>query len=96
VNGRDREKDMEALAEAFFDSLQKDDGYGSWTIDPKRPFGNSGILSDVLEIIDLGFKRCKYCHNPIDDSEDLAREYAKRLYDDLGPWLKAKWKQRKS
>jgi hypothetical protein len=78
--------DMEKLATAFFDNLQRDDcEYGAIGVDCKRPFGSSGVEGDILRIIgakpegeDGGW------------AEDQMR-YAAGLYDNLIPYLKQKY-----
>lgn len=81
--------DMAKLATAFFDNLQKDDcEYGAIGVDCKRPFGNSDVEGDILEL--LGAK-------PEGDDGDAEcwsraqREYAAGLYDNLIPYLQGKY-----
>ena len=75
-------KDLGLLAKAFYKNLQLlEDGEG-WSIglDSKRPFGNSFVERDILEIIGLA-----PFGNPSDDSQ----EYARILYRErLVPFLK--------
>lgn len=86
--------DLAKLADAFFDNLiyDPDCEYGSIGIDSKRPFGNSDVEGDVLEIIgrkpegDDGEGACWASHQ---------REYAASLYQDhLVPFLREEWKRR--
>jgi hypothetical protein len=50
---RNLEADCHELADAFFENLQFDGSceYGSIGTDCKRPFGNSFVEGDILEII---------------------------------------------
>ena len=76
-----RKADMLKLADAFFQALERDNcEYGGWGIHDKRPFGNSDVTGDILEII--GMKR-----------DDEADSYADRLYDDLGAFLLEQWQE---
>lgn len=81
--------DMEKLATAFFDNLQRDDcEYGAIGVDCKRPFGNSDVEGDILEILgvkpggDDGDSKCW--------SSDQ-REYAASLYGNLIRYLRGKY-----
>lgn len=51
---RDKQTDLLKLADAFFKNLEYDNScdYGSVGVDCKRPFGNSDVEGDILEIID--------------------------------------------
>lgn len=89
---RNEQADLEILAQAFFDNLQIDNcEYGGIGVDSKRPFGNSDVEGDILEMID--------CEPQGDDGEDACwssdqREYASRLYREyLIPYLQAEWKK---
>lgn len=92
---RDKEADLSKLADAFFDNLIFDNGceYGSIGTDPKRPFGNSDVEGDVVEIIGAKPEG--------DDGEDecwsrAQREYASALYsDELIPYLGKQWRHLK-
>lgn len=80
---RDKQADLKILAQAFFDNLIYDPGceYGSVGTHCKRPFGNSYVEGDILEM--LGIEQ--------DDGEwsTAQHEYARDLYcDDLVPYLK--------
>lgn len=35
--------------------------FGAPSIDPKRPYGNSNVISDMREILDLDGKKCPHC-----------------------------------
>ncbi len=77
---RDREKDMQALAKAFFENLERsNEEYGGWGVHSKRPFGNSYVEGDILEIIGM--------EPGADGYTDEQDEYAASLYDGLGEWL---------
>lgn len=90
---RNKEKDLKKLANAFYKNLLFDDSceYGYVGLDCKRPFGNSDVESDILEIIkwepigDDGYEPCY-------SSKQL--EYARDLYvADLIPYLKKQWRK---
>ena len=86
---RDRDADMLKLELAFFDNLERDNcEYGAIGVDCKRPFGNSDVEGDILEIIEWE------AEGDDGDSECYAswqREYASELYDGLIEWLQAKY-----
>lgn len=86
------ERDLKKLADAFYSELLFSDSfeYGSPGLDGKRPFGNSDVEGDILEI--LGFA-------PEGDDGDSScysrdqRDYARRLYtEELIPYLKEQWR----
>lgn len=88
-----QQDDLIKLADAFFDNILYDAHceYGSIGVDCKRPFGNSDVEADVLEIIgrkpegDDGEGPCWASHQ---------REYAAELYTQaLVPFLRAEWKR---
>jgi hypothetical protein len=87
VNKQDQ--DMYNLSQAFFANLQRDScEYGAIGVDCKRPFGNSDVEGDILEII--GAER------EGDDGDDVCwsseqRQYAANLYCSLIPWLQQKY-----
>ena len=81
------DEDMRKLAKAFFDNLVREERceFGGIGLDDKRPFGNSSVEEDILEIIGVEMEG--------DDGEDKCwssdqREYALNLYANLIPWLK--------
>lgn len=88
---RDTEHDLSILANEFFRQLEFIDWgeYGSPSLDCKRPFGNSDVEGDVLELLRLDPEG--------NDGEDECwssnqREYARELYvDRLVPYLKKRW-----
>lgn len=86
-----QQEDLAKLADAFFDNIAYDPSceYGSIGLDCKRPFGNSSVEHDILEIIgaemqgDDGHGQCWASHQ---------REYAAALYQEhLVPYLRARW-----
>jgi hypothetical protein len=84
---RNRDRDMAELADAFYDNLERGNcEYGGWGLDDKRPFGNSDVAYDIAEIIGLKV--------PEEDDLDEAHEYCDDLYNDLGAYLRKKWKER--
>lgn len=88
---QDKQSDLAKLAQAFFDNLRIDDcEYGAIGVDCKRPFGNSDVEGDILEIIGQE-PEGDDCHDSCWSSEQ--REYALILYrDDLIPFLRQGWK----
>lgn len=84
---RNKPNDLEKLADAFFANLRTGNvEYGGWGLDDKRPFGNSDVEGDILEII--GWEPEK------NDSYEQ-REYASELYAELGDYVAAEWQRRK-
>jgi hypothetical protein len=88
----DETKDLAKLAEVFFQNLAFDPSceYGSVGLDSKRPFGNSDVDADILEIIEA---------KPEGDDGDgpcwssEQREYASTLYQErLIPYLQERWR----
>ena len=81
--------DMLKLEKAFFQNLQRDNcEYGGIGIDCKRPFGNSDVEADILELIGA---------QPEGDDGDAKRwssaqlAYAQAMYSGLIDWLQAKY-----
>jgi hypothetical protein len=79
---------MEKLEQAFFQNLCIDNvEFGGIGLDSKRPFGNSDVETDILEIIgaepegDDGYEEC---------FSSAQREYARDLYSALIGWLQKK------
>lgn len=91
---RDETKDLETLADAFFSSLIISQyEYGGIGVDPKRPFGNSDVEGDMLELL--------ACEPEGDDGDgpcwsSMQRGYVTDLYQGkLIPFLRAQWLARK-
>lgn len=89
---RNKVDDLGKLASAFYENLTifKSE-FGGIGLNPKRPFGNSYVEADILEII--GWEP-----EGRDEEEDedcytfKQKEYVRSLYfDDLIPYLKSKW-----
>lgn len=87
---RNKNKDLEKLSQAFFANIEhRHDGeYGSIGTDCKRPFGNSDVEGDTLEIIGADMWG--------DDGNDECwsrdqRDYATSLYDELPNWMREKY-----
>jgi hypothetical protein len=95
MSERNKGADVHILAAAFFDGLHIDDcEYGGIGLDPKRPFGNSDVDGDILEMIgaepegDDGDSQCW--------SSDQ-RDYARSLYhEELIPYLREIWAEFKA
>lgn len=92
---RDLEEDLKKLADAFYENLEFNDSweFGSVGVDGKRPFGNSFVEGDILDII--GWE-------PELEEEDYGcfseeqMRYARKLYCGmLVPYLKKQWKNHK-
>ena len=87
---RDLESDLNKLAAAFFKHLEFQDDYdtGAPGLDQKRPFGNSGVFLDVLEIIGAepeGDEDGEKCYS------QKQYAYARNLYVcELTGWLRTK------
>lgn len=91
---RSQKKDLEKLSNAFYSNLEIIPyEFGGIGLDPKRPFGNSSVPEQILQIIGW---------NPEIPGEDSENEYSDRqidyavhLYKDkLIPYLKYQWKRR--
>ena len=93
MEGRDIQKDLKALADAFYNNLMIDNcEYGGIGLDDKRPFGNSSVTYDILEIINMppAFE-CPNCG--VEYSEEQ-RDYADSLYHGkLIGYLQQKWEE---
>lgn len=81
------QKDLAILADAFFAALQIDDcEFGGIGIDCKRPFGNSDVEADMLEMLDAEQE------DPEEGWSMEQRDYVRGLYhDELIPYLRAQW-----
>ena len=83
---RNREADLDILADEFCENLTRGDcEYGGWGHDDKRPYGNSQVAYDIIDIIGI---KC-------DDVSDELKEYANDLYSDLGSHIARRWIERK-
>jgi hypothetical protein len=83
---RNKQKDLKKLAIAFFENLEIDEcEFGGIGVNCKRPFGNSYVEGDILEIIGWEPEG--------DDGEDSCfsseqKRYARDLYlSELIPYL---------
>jgi len=88
---RNEEQDLQILANAFFKELTIINmEYGGIGLDPKRPFGNSDVERDMLELLE--------CKPEGDDGEaecfsSKQREYVEILYrEKLIPFLRDQMK----
>lgn len=88
---RNEKEDLEKLANAVIENLKYDDfcEYGSIGVDCKRPFGNSDVEADMLEIIGWEMEG--------DDGEDACysskqRDYVRTLYmEKLAQYIQDMW-----
>ncbi len=82
------EADLKKLAAAYWNEFAcHDDGYIFIGVGGKRPFGNSGVVGDVLEIIEMEpeSKEEPGCYS------DEQYAYAIELFrEKLAPYLKEK------
>jgi hypothetical protein len=87
-----KDEHMEILEKAFFDNLMRDNcEYGGIGLDDKRPFGNGGVSTDILEMLNIPIE-CPHCGRGTDDGYSEEQEkYADALYDNLIPWLQNKY-----
>lgn len=91
---RDLDNDVDTIADAVIAGLFIDNcEYGAIGLDPKRPFGNSDVEGDMLELLD--------CDPEGDDGEvecwsSEQREYVRDIYHRhvIGR-IQEVWKQRK-
>ena len=84
-----KQDDMLKLETAFFQNLTRlECEYGGIGVDCKRPFGNSDVEGDILEIIgakpegDDGESECW---------SSKQRAYAAEMYSSLIGWLQGKY-----
>ena len=87
---------LEKLADAFFKNLIVDytDEFGSIGLHGKKPFGNSGVVADIFEIIGMKPEfNCPDCRGHYSQEQ---YEYAMELYfDHLIPYLNQEWNSRR-
>lgn len=43
--------------------------YGAPAMDCKRPFGNSSVIPDVMEILGVEEKKCPHCGESLDETD---------------------------
>ena len=48
--------------------------YGAPAVDCKRPYGNSGVESDIAEILGWDLERCPHCKEPLANTSERAAE----------------------
>ena len=87
---RNEERDLKVLADAFFAGLTMLAWeYGGIGLDPKRPFGNSDVEGDMLELLDWepeGDDGGGPCYS------SKQRDYVATLYrEKLIPYMRAQW-----
>ena len=91
---RDINADLSKLADAFFDNLEIDNcEYGGIGLDSKRPFGNSSVECDMLEIIGIKAEiRCPNCGYEYSQEQ---YDYVRDLYHEkLIPFLREQHNQK--
>ena len=49
--------------------------FGAPCIDPKRPYGNSSVISDMAEILGMAEEVCPHCDTPLKEQDE------DKLYD---------------
>lgn len=87
MKSRNEEEDLKILAKAFFENLIIDNcEYGGIGIDSKRPFGNSSVTLDMLEMLDI---EPEYnCPHYEKDYSHKQHDYVDMLYKEkLIPYL---------
>jgi hypothetical protein len=91
LNDSKRLSDMEKMADAFYEAIEYDGSceFGSIGLDCKRPFGNSNVLRDIAEIIEMNDS---ILYEDSEEGGDVKR-YLSQLYYDLPDFLKYKWSQ---
>lgn len=86
-----KDEHLKLLAMAFCENMERhnDCEYGSLGLDCKRPFGNSYVQGDILEI-------CKIKPNGKEDGDDVysaeQERYADDLYNELPEYFSVKIK----
>ncbi len=85
---RDRTADLLLLARDMLSRLERNKyEYGSWWIDPKRPYGNSGLYqigADICELLGIKMGGFFEGHPAYTDEQT---DYAHALFDELGPFI---------
>lgn len=66
-------EDHVKLAQAMYVSWQ-DCETGAPAINPKRPYGNSDVASDIKDILGLSRNECSNCGHCEDDDDDSINE----------------------
>lgn len=93
ITEEETRRHLDLLAQAFIDNLEYDGSceFGSLGLDCKRPFGNSSVEIDILEIIGLIDSYDDF-HNLGRDAEEEYKEYARTLYcKKLIPHIQETW-----
>lgn len=95
--GRHYRTDMMCLADKFIEGLERNQYGEGWGLglDDKRPFGNSDVPRDILDIIGYDAKKCPHCGEviPRDDGRDPT-VYAETLYDELPAFVQEIWRSK--
>lgn len=60
--------------------------YGAPEINPKRPYGNSDVIDDIAEILEIKGKECSNCGEPDYSDKDFA--YMEQIHKELETALK--------
>ena len=93
---RNEQQDLKTLANAFYKELSFIDGieYGWVGLDCKRPFGNSQVEDDILDLLEVGPENFEYGEPTYSNAQ---RDYARTLYTEkLVPFLKEQWQKQNS
>lgn len=90
---RNEDDDLKILADAFYAELTMLDWeYGGIGLDPKRPFGNSDVEDDMLELLDWD-QEGDDGDGPCYSSAQI--DYVSGLYKEkLIPYLRKCWEER--
>ena len=63
-----REEHLKLLARANWQ--WQDCEFGAPEMDPKRPYGNSDVISDIAKILGESGELCPHCAGPLDEVND--------------------------
>lgn len=104
---RDREADLNTLADSFFDYLVLNatsrSNVSVWGIDPQWLLGRSRhgknkVALEVLDVLDVEPGHCDACGQSVPSKKHTSEqiEYANELWSDLGDHITARWKELRS
>ena len=63
-----REEHFKLLAQANWQ--WQDCEFGAPKMDPKRPYGNSDVITDIAEILGDDGEMCPHCSQPLEELDD--------------------------